>query len=154
MECSGRLPHVQMIGICQLSISRLYVFGCFPSPHLQRIPQRGSPSRLSREQLPRLSYLVCLFSCICIILLFFGEQLPRTSKGSLGWLTLGWLTLWCAQAQSKTSQSFSESLRVFPLHWLQGILSWRKSSERESRCAHWDSSALSAPPTGDMYNII
>ena len=28
----------------------------------------------------------------------------------------------CAQAQSETSRSFSESLRDFPLHWLQCIL--------------------------------
>ena len=28
-----------------------------------------------------------------------------------------WLTLSCAQAQSKTSQSFSASLRDFPLRW-------------------------------------
>ena len=50
-----------------------------------------------------------------------------------------------AQVQCKTSQSFSESLGDFPWHGLQGIFSSRKVSERESRCAHWNLSALSAP---------
>jgi len=39
---------------------------------------------------------------------------------------------------SKFSQSFSESLRDFPSHRLRGILSYRRSSERKSRCAHWN----------------
>ena len=59
------------------------------------------------------------------------------------------LALWCAQAQSKTSQRFSESLWDFPLHrfkLVKGIFSWRKSSERESRCEHYNLSALSEPP--------
>ena len=57
------------------------------------------------------------------------------------------LALWCVRAQSKTSQRFSESLGDFPLYWLQSIFSQRKRSEREPRCAHWNSSALSAPPS-------
>ena len=38
---------------------------------------------------------------------------------SLVWSS--WLTLYCAQAQSKTFQSFSEYLRDFPSHWLKGM---------------------------------
>ena len=60
-----------------------------------------------------------------------------------------WLTLQRAQARSKTSQSLSESLRDFPSHWVQCIFSEMNSSERESCCAHWKLSALSASPNSE-----
>ena len=41
----------------------------------------------------------------------------------------------------QASQSFSESLRDFPRHWLYGILSQRNSSEREPRCTQLNLSA-------------
>ena len=65
------------------------------------------------------------------------------------WGSTFWLKLWFAQAQSKTSQSFSESLRVCQRLSLALVIRHflsKESSERESRCAHWNLSASSVPP--------
>ena len=56
--------------------------------------------------------------------------------------TFTWLPLSCAQVQSNTSQSFSESLGELPLRWAQDVFSWRISSQRESPCAHYSLSAF------------
>ena len=89
------------------------------------IPQTAALNITESEML---SWLHCLPSCCFLVGAFMHES-----------------------ANINTSQSFSESLRDFPLRWLHEIFSQRKASERESRCAHWKLSASSAPPScGDV----